>query len=64
MRFVAGKGVNGKQLTGRRCAGCQQGPNGEQQLGTNEVLLAGAPWLRAIGKQLRARVAPAGRGTN
>lgn len=31
---------------------------------TNEVLLTGAPWRRAIGKQLRTRIAPASKETH
>ena len=36
-----------------------RGPMGSNSRSTNEVLLAGAPWRRAIGKQLRTRIAPA-----
>lgn len=39
-----------------------RGPMGSDGRGTNEVLLTGAPGRRAIGKQLRTRVAPAGKG--
>ena len=40
-----------------------RGPMGSNRRSTNEVLLAGAPGRRAIGKQLRTRVAPAGKGS-
>ena len=38
-----------------------RGPMGSNSRSIDEVLLTGAPWRRAIGKQLRARVAPAGK---
>ena len=40
-----------------------RGPMGSNSRSTNEVLLAGAPWRRAIGKQLRTRVATASKGS-
>ena len=41
-----------------------RGPMGSDGRGTNEVLLTGAPGRRAIGKQLRARKAPADKETH
>ena len=37
---------------------------GSNRRGANEVLLAGAPWRRAIGKQLRTMIAPASKETH
>ena len=36
---------------------------GSNRRGTNEVLLTGMPGRRAIGKQLRTKKAPAGKGS-
>ena len=56
MRFVAGRGTD-VQVAGR-------GPMGSNSRSTDEVLLTGAPWRRAIGKQLRTRIAPASKETH
>ena len=56
MRFVAGRGTDVQVAT--------RGPMGSNRRGTDEVLMTGAPERRAIGKQLRTRVAPASKETH
>ena len=61
MRFVAGRGANGSDSRGTHVQVAARALMGSNRRGTNEVLLAGAPGRRAIGKQLRTKKAPAGR---
>ena len=64
MRFVAGRGANGSDSRGTHVQVANRGPMGSNRRGANEVLLAVAPWRRAIGKQLRTRIAPASKETH
>ena len=41
-----------------------RGPMGSNRRGTDEVLMTGAPGRRAIGKQLRTRIAPTSNETH
>ena len=64
MRFVAGRGTD-VQVAGRGTdvQVATRGPMGSNRRGTDEVLMTGAPERRAIGKQLRTRVATASKGS-
>ena len=56
MRFVAGRGTDEQVAT--------RGPMGSNSRSTDEVLLTGAPEQRTMGKQLRPKEEPAGKGSN
>ena len=61
---VAARALMGSNRRGADVQVASRGPMGSNSRSTNEVLLAGATWWRAIGKQLRTRIAPAGKETH